>query len=384
MIKSNSFTIIDLGSSKIRFSVFDKNLKLLFKNSSIIKYKDNFLDYFSNLQNTIKIAEKKISSHIKDANVILDSREMFIIDISLNKNFDKKSKIKTAYNSTLLELKHLINNNYLNYEIIHIIICECNVDGKTYNQLPKEDKELNNLKIDFKLICYSKLLLNTLRQEFNLININIKNFFCTSYVKTLTYVKELNLNKISFLEIGLERTSFIFFEKKNLKYIQSVPIGSNHITKDISKILKISLNEAEKIKKLLSKSETEFSFENNLENQTIINQILNKKISIDLLKKVVLYRIQEILDLSFKKSETSSFDFKNSDFFLIGDGSILLNNNSFYLNDKFKFNSINFFGETDESICYAGLTHLFDKNELAETINKKQGLFEKFFNLFDK
>ena len=384
MIKSNSFTIIDLGSSKIRFSVFDKNLKLLFKNSSIIKYKDNFLDYFSDLQNTIKIAEKKISSHIKDANVILDSREMFIIDISLNKNFDKKSKIKTAYNSTLLELKHLINNNYLNYEIIHIIICECNVDGKTYNQLPKEDKELNNLKIDFKLICYSKLLLNTLRQEFNLININVKNFFCTSYVKTLTYVKELNLNKISFLEIGLERTSFIFFEKKNLKYIQSVPIGSNHITKDISKILKISLNEAEKIKKLLSKSETEFSFENNLENQTIINQILNKKISIDLLKKVVLYRIQEILDLSFKKSETSSFDFKNSDFFLIGDGSILLNNNSFYLNDKFKFNSINFFGETDESICYAGLTHLFDKNELAETINKKQGLFEKFFNLFDK
>ena len=98
----------------------------------------------------------------------------------------------------------------------------------------------------------------------------------------------------------------------------------------------------------------------------------------------MLYRIQEILDLSFKKSETSSFDFKNSDFVLIGDGSILLNNNSFYLNDKFKFNSINFFGETDESICYAGLTHLFDKNELAETINKKQGLFEKFFNLFDK
>ena len=175
------------------------------------------MDYFFNLQNTIKIAEKKISSHIKDANVILDSREMFIIDISLNKNFDKKSKIKTAYNSTLLELKHLINNNYLNYEIIHIIICECNVDGKTYNQLPKEDKELNNLKIDFKLICYSKLLLNTLRQEFNLININIKNFFCTSYVKTLTYVKELNLNKISFLEIGLERTSFIFFLKKKSK-----------------------------------------------------------------------------------------------------------------------------------------------------------------------
>ena len=247
MIKSNSFTIIDLGSSKIRFSVFDKNLKLLFKNSSIIKYKDNFLDYFSNLQNTIKIAEKKISSHIKDANVILDSREMFIIDISLNKNFDKKSKIKTAYNSTLLELKHLINNNYLNYEIIHIIICECNVDGKTYNQLPKEDKELNNLKIDFKLICYSKLLLNTLRQEFNLININIKNFFCTSYVKTLTYVKELNLNKISFLEIGLERTSFIFFEKKNLKYIQST-IGSNHITKDISKILKFHSMKQKKLK----------------------------------------------------------------------------------------------------------------------------------------
>ena len=32
-------------------------------------------------------------------------------------------------------------------------------------------------------------------------------------------------------------------------------------------------------------------------------KLLNKNISIDLLKKVILYRVQEIIDLTFKKSK---------------------------------------------------------------------------------
>ena len=35
-------------------------------------------------------------------------------------------------------------------------------------------------------------------------------------------------------------------------------------------------------------------------------KLLNKNISIDLLKKVILYRVQEIIDLIFKKSNINN------------------------------------------------------------------------------
>ena len=74
----------------------------------------------------------------------------------------------------------------------------------------------------------------------------------------------------------------------------------------------------------------------------------------------------------------------DTDLFLIGEGSILFNDNSFYLNDKFNFKSINFYPESDTQICSFGITNHLNNFELPKIINKKQGLFEKFFNLFSK
>ena len=116
------------------------------------------------------------------------------------------------------------------------------------------------------------------------------------------------------------------------------------------------------------------------------SEILNKKISLDLLKKVILYRVQEIIDIAFEKSNIVKHDnnFKSADVFLIGDGSLLFDNNSFYLNDKFEFNSINFFSETDTQICNSVLIHYLNNYEIPKINKRKQGLFERFFNYFSK
>ena len=177
------------------------------------------------------------------------------------------------------------------------------------------------------------------------------------------------------------------FNKNKLKFIQPISIGGNHITKDISKVFNITLEEAEKIKRSFNKSETEFSYANN-KHETFFTakDIINKKISIDLLKKVILYRVQEIIDLSFKKTSSNNYklNLRDTDLFLIGDGSVLFNNNSFYLDDKFQFNSINFYKETDVEICYSVLLYYLNKYEVSKKINKKRGFFEKFFNFFSK
>ena len=387
MVKQNFYCVIDSGFSKLRFSVFSTDLENIFSETISTKFQLDDPNYFLEIKKLIKNAEKKISAYINDIILTFDTSETFIIDISLSKNFDQNIDIDKAYEKLLLELNHLIENNYNNLEILHKTVNKCVVDNKLFLELPREIKVKKNIKIDFKLICFPKKLINNFKIKFNNKNINILNIFSTSFIKSLNFMRKLNLKKISFLDIGLKRSTFILYENFIPKFIKNIPIGSFHITNDISKIFKISLDEAENIKKLFNKSETEFSYEYNSDiNINSIENILSKKISIDLLKKVILYRVQEIVDLSFDKfTEVSkNLNLQNTDIFLIGSGSRLFNSNSFYLRDKFKFKSINFYEETDIEICKSALIYYLNNFEKSDINSKKQGLFEKFFNFFSR
>ena len=386
MVKKNLINIIDFGMSKIRFSVFDKELNQQYSNIKTVKYEKDYLYHIQEITSVIKKAEKKISMHIQDVVLSLDHENMFTIDLSFRRDFDNKIKIAKIYDNLVLELEQTLNSYYNELEIIHIILNKCIIDNKTYLDLPKDIK-INNIKVDFKVICFPKKIIGQVRSILNNINVQILNFFCTSYLKSLSYLRKLSLERAAFLEIGYKRTNFIFYEKKKLKLIQSIPIGGIHITKDISEIFKITQDEAEKIKRSFNKSETEFSYQSEKnEKNFIVNEILKRNISINQLKQVILYRVQEIIDISFKRSNIQNYEIdpKNSDLFFIGHGSILLNNNSFYLTDKFEFKTLNFYDERDDQICSSILVHYINSNELPKRINKKQGLFEKFFYFFSK
>ena len=360
MNKINYFNLIDFGSSKIRFSVFDSDLKEKFSETKTVTYNnENYDNHFDEIRKTVKRAEKKISFHINDIILILDSPNLFTVEISLKKNLEKKSNFEKIYNALILELYQLMNSHYDNQYLAHIIFDKCINDNAILEEIPKEQLENNDIKIDFKIICFPKILIKKIKDNFIKNNLNIINIYCSSYIKSKSYLKKLNRNKISFLEIGWERSSLMFYEKNKFKFIHAVPIGGFHITKDISKIFKLSIDEAEKIKKLFNQSETEFSYKNSSSPDSMFaKDIINKNISIDILKQVVLYRVQEIIDLLFKKSNVKIYNYNLSDteLFLIGEGSILFNNNSFYLNDNFNFKSINFYCR----IRYSNLQFWFD------------------------
>tara|TARA_B100001121_G_C18648877_1_gene603052 strand:- start:147 stop:1310 length:1164 start_codon:yes stop_codon:yes gene_type:complete len=387
MSKESYINIIDFGSSKIRFSVFDNKLNKIFFKSNSVSIDENFSNHFNFIDENIKKAEKEISSHIKDIILTLDSKDLFTINIALKKDLDVKTSIKKIYSNLLEELNRLISLHYSQYKILHTILDKCFIDNEHYLELPKNINKANNFKIEFKIICFKKNFLKFIETNFNKTNLNVKNIFCTSYIKSLFYSSKIGISKNSFLDIGWERTTFVIFENSKLKFIQSIPIGSFHITKDISKILKISISDAEKIKKSFNQSYTEFSYEKKFNQDNIkVRDIINKNISIDLLKKVILFRVQEIIDLTFKSFQNNnrSFSLEETDLFLIGDGSLLFNNNSFHINDNFKFKSINFYDETDNQVCESALTYYVNNYEIQRKTNKNSGIFEKFFNLFSK
>ncbi len=383
MTKSNFFNIIDYGLSKIRIAIFDSNLNICYSESILKKSNDNSENNFDNLKDIIRKAEKKISSHIEDIILILDSKKTLVIDVSLQKKLDGNIDFTKAYEFLTQEIYQIISDNYNEYEIIHTIFNNGIIDEKIFDSLPKNLKDIKQIKIDYKVICFPKKNIQNINNYFNKNNLSISKIFCTSYLKSQSYLSKLNLDKVSFLDIGYERSSLMTYENKKLKYVNSINVGSHNITKDISKIFKIEVDHAEKIKKLFNKSETEFSYNNNRDTNLSLKEIITKNISIDLLKQVVLYRVQEIFDLTFNKYSISNFKFEETNLFLIGDGSIMFNNNSFYLKDKFGFKSINYLEESDIQICNSGASYYVKNFGTPKITYKKRGLFERFFNLFD-
>ena len=392
MKKNNYHTIIDFGKEKIRLAVFNKDSKNIFSISKEIQKKENYDEHSKSLNYLIRIAEKKISSHLNNVTVLFDHSQFYSVDMSIKKEFDQPTNLKETYALLLQEANLLIFNNYLKDKIIHIIKIKSIFDGKDFYEDILNDKKAKSIIIELKFLCLNLKIYENISNIFKKNNLEIINFYCSSYIKSYSYINFFSKkDNVTFLDIGSERSTIIFYNKNRPVFFNSIPIGGNHITKDISKILKLTFEESEKIKKTFNKSEIEFSFDQNMnkEKKKLIQQIIGKNISIDLLKKVVLARVEEIIFLSLKEFDHLKY-FNNSlnySLILTGNGSNLFDKNSFHLDDKYNFEEISFYEENDSEICNAGYN--FDKsgNNLMKIISKndkKIGFFENFFNFFSR
>ena len=73
------------------------------------------------VKDLIKSAEKKVDKHIKNINLMIDTPDMFSIDISIKRTSDKKKYSNSDILSLLQEGKNLIQNNYFDKKIVHMI-----------------------------------------------------------------------------------------------------------------------------------------------------------------------------------------------------------------------------------------------------------------------
>jgi Actin-like ATPase involved in cell division len=233
-------------------------------------------------------------------------------------------------------------------------------------------------------------LLETFKKNF----LSIKKIYCGSYTKSFSLKDYFqNYENKFFFDIGYEKSCLIVYNKNQMKLIKFFPLGGNHITKDISKIFKISILDAEKIKKNLGNLDITFldgiDEKNNFLIADYLNNILDKKIEVDLLKRVVFSRIDEIINFIFKDIDYS-FVLENTEKSILvftGEGSKILNKNSIVLDEKFNFFSeINFFDENSTIVCDSG--HKFISMDRPHEINVvpkkigKYGFFEKIFHFF--
>jgi cell division protein FtsA len=388
---------IDLGSSRIRaaaFNKFNKDEKIIIEKNNVSLLKKKKLNFFETEKIIEEITyelEKKTKVYMNNVSLMLDTPDTLLVSLSLSKKNDKKLIEKKDILYLIQDAKQQILKSYPDQNIIHIIVSNYKIDNKDYDYLPDKIK-CKILSIDIFFICFPKILVENLENLFQRNEISINQFLCSSYTKSLNYKDQFpTFEKITFIDIGYEKTSVTIYENDKLKALNLLPIGGNHITKDISNVLKLDMEKSEKIKKNLNK-EILFS-ESNCTDKIFQSDFLinsNKKdVSQELIKKIIFARIDEILTLSLEtiKSYENLDAINRLKVVLTGNGSKILDSNFIHIKETVPlFEEIDFLVESGLNICESGL-------KLSKGLNKQEvlmvpkkivtkGFFEKLFHFF--
>ena len=156
-------TYLYLSNNKFKIFLFDKkNIKNLFQESIIIENNFNFIE-FTELtkfldKNIFKI-EKLIGTFIKNIFLIVENKNNLIIKLCNKKKIENNVK-KESLKNNLIILKNLINENYKNQTIMHILLNNQLIyDDNVTSLIDNEDTNPQYLEVSF-IILSNDLIIN--------------------------------------------------------------------------------------------------------------------------------------------------------------------------------------------------------------------------------
>ena len=344
MNSEDSIGIIELGNLNIKcliFKINSDNTEIL--STSITSSEGFHNDVVVNLSKAstairtcISIAEKKAKTSLRKINVVFEQPDFLCTKFSKHKKIDRSRIHKDDIEFLLKEAKKQLILNDKGQFIIHIFNHNYIVDGKTFAEEPI-GVYADSLTHEITFITIPKNNLKNINQIFADCDIEIERLIS----KTFSLGAELlNYEELEFgsgiIDLGFEKISFGLFKNLALVHSITLPIGINHIVKDISKVCSLNIEESERIK-----NDFDFSFQNNnqlfdeknfLKNNYFTNSNF-RKISKNLILNVIRARLDEIFDLIKKQLIISGFNLNSgANLLLVGGGSNLLNIEKYFIN----------------------------------------------------
>jgi len=189
-------TYLYLSSNKFEIFLFDKkNIKNLFQETLTTENNFDFIEFkelkeFLN-KNVFKI-EKLIGTFIKNIFLIIDKKNNLTIKLSNKKKIENKIN-KESFKNTLIKLKNLINENYKNQTIMHILINKkLNYENNVTSLIEIENTNPQYLEVCFITLSNNLIYnLNKVMQEYQ---IKISKFIDGKYVKNYFNDNELEIS----------------------------------------------------------------------------------------------------------------------------------------------------------------------------------------------
>ena len=330
--------IIELGNVNLKCLIFqiNKNNSSEVLSTAITPSEGIHNDVVVNLtkaSNAIRLsigtAEKKAKISLKKINVVFEQPDFLCTKFSKHKKIDGSKIHRYDIEFLLKEAKKQLILNDKNQSIIHIFNHNYIVDGKIFMEEPI-DVFADSLSHEMTFITMPKNNLKNINQVFIDCDIEIERLISHTFtlgVKLLN-VRELQLGS-ALINLGYKKISLGLFKNLALVHSVTLPIGTDHITNDISKVCSLNLDETKIIR-----NNIDFSFKNNqnlfdqddfLKNTYFIDSNF-RKISKNLILNVIKARLDEILEILKKQLIVPGFNLNSGiNFLLTGEGSNLLN-----------------------------------------------------------
>ena len=398
--------IIELGDINIKCVIFkiNNNNDSEILSTSITNSEGIHNDVVVNLKKAsdairscISVAEEEAKISLKKINVIFEQPDFLCTKFSKNKKINGSKIHKDDIEFLLKEAKKELILNDKNQSIIHIFNYNYIVDGKTFVEEPI-GVYADSLTHEITFITTQKNNLKNIKQAFIDCDIEIERFISRTFSLGVELLndKELQFGSV-LIDLEFEKISLGLFKNLALVYSITFPMGINHITKDISKVCSLNLDESKNII-----NNIDFSFQNNqnifdennyLKNTYFVNSNF-RKISKDLILNVIKARLDEIIDTLKKQLIVPGFNLNSGiNLLLTGRGSDLFNMEKYFINflgltvkrrDKYnkkKYTSL----EKSFASCLGALKIIKDGWEteaipkISDKNVRKIGFFNKFF-----
>jgi cell division protein FtsA len=358
--------VIEIGNINLRCIIFKiNNTETEILSTSITPSSGFHNDAVVNLskasnaiRSCISQAETKSKISLKKINVVLEQPDFLCTKFSKHKKIHGSKIHREDIEFLLNDAKKQLLLNDKNQSIIHIFNHNYIVDNKKFLEEPI-NVYADLLTHEITFITIPKNNLKNINQVFIDCDIEIERLVSRTFALGANVLsnREPDLN-CAVVDFGFEKISFGLFKKLALVHSITFPIGTNHLTKDISKVCALSLDESENIKNSI-----DFSFKNNIklfdENDYLKNDFFfssnYRKISKKLIGDVIKSRLDEILNKLKKQLIVTGFNLKSGTvFFINGKGFNLLNMEKYFSN---------FFGINIEKI-YIGVSKEEENLEL--------------------
>jgi cell division protein FtsA len=154
--------------------------------------------------------------------------------------------------SDITSLANMVRSKFKkkNREVIHLIPLQYHIDNLSPVENPRYMSG-EKLYAKFHIISTPQAVIKNIENCLRKCQISVNNYIVEPYASSLSCLTE-NENNLGTLlvDIGGSSTSFCIVLNGKLFYVGNSPVGGIHVTKDISTILNISFESAEKVKSL--------------------------------------------------------------------------------------------------------------------------------------
>lgn len=315
---NNTLLAIDIGSSNITAVIAKHDLE---NNINIL---GTGIQRSEGVNKGLIINIEEASKAIKDAVSIAKRTTTDIIDtcvVSISGNYSKSIRSTGSVNVpngliTETEINQVMQMALYNativpeYEVVHVVPIFFKVDDSV-----EVDNPLNmngsRLEVSVYIVTAKRTALTNIKSALSVSGIDICKFVLDGYAAAISVLDEQQKKfGATVINIGSTTTEFVCYKGNSLIYNGFIPVGSNHVTNDLSVMLHTPPSAAEKIKIEYGSLVKDYSNSNDLgitkvKIPRIGDEDATSEVALDYIQTIIHARVEEILVLVKNKLKKS-------------------------------------------------------------------------------